>query len=262
MKKALVLMAAFAIIGLLATQVSAAPGDYANTLYGQEGTAADGYGAINATGHGPAGPSANYLNWKWQSGSGAVSEVYSWDGDAWLVISQTGDEAIEVEADIEMFWSETTANNKIYFHIGNPSTLSDNDRLAYVSGTYAGNHPMYVGISFEGTSKNAGSFELATGTVKDGMVGSVDNHGTVITDQKFDISFCLSINGGPCIYPTSFGDGAHGTEPACLWWSPTATDMINQLHGYMVWCVTIHPKIDQADGNYALDPVLVSAPVL
>jgi len=262
MKKTLILITLVAITMLVAAaSFAVAP---ANTLYLQEGDSIkDGYLGINAAGHGPTGTvSDNYTNWKWQTGAGSYAGVYSWDGAAWLDISSSGDETIQVEADIELFWSESLANNEIYFHIGNPSTLSSDDKMAHVTGTYAGNHPEYVGISFDGTSKVAGDFDLATGKVAGGMVGTIDNHGTDISSQNFDTSFLLALNGGAYIPPTSFGDGAHGTEPACLWWSPVATGMITQLAGTMVWRVQIYPAADQADGNYHLDPVLVHAPEL
>jgi len=262
MKKVLALAIVVAVVGLFTLPAMAA--DHVNTAYGQEGTAADGYSAINAAGKGPAGNATdNYTNWKYQTGAGSWSGVYSWDGDAWLEIATSGNSDIKVECDIEMYWSETTANNEIYFHIGNPFTATDGDKTAIVTGTYATNHPMYVGISFDGTSKVAADFELATGIVKGGMVGTTDIGGRSIVPAEFDVMFLCQLNGGGYVTPTSFGDGAHGTEPACLWWSPTVTGMMTALgNGTMDFLVKILPAASQADGNYKLDPVIVKAPVL
>ncbi len=238
---------------------------YSNTAYGQEGVEGkDGYMAINASGQGPVKDvTDNYTNWSYQYGSGAWSGVYSWDGDAWLEITGTGDSSIDVECDIEMYWSETTANNKIYFHIGNPVTASTADKTAIVNGTYATNHPMYIGISFDGTGKEEGDFIIATGTVKGGMVGTVDIGGRSITTEKFDIQFMARLNGGAWLYPTSFGAGSHGTQPACLWWSPTVTGMMTALgSGSMDWLVRVLPDAAQADGNYNLEPEIVASPEL
>ena len=259
------LLIAVAVIGMCTMSVSAQ--SYSNTLYGQEGTASDGYGTIDASGQGPAGDASdNYTNWKYQYGSGSWSGVYSWDGDAWLTEAESGDSQIDVECDIELYWAETIENNKIYFHIGNPFTATTTDKTAYVDGTYAANHLEYVGISFDNTSKEESDFEGDgsggyTGVVLDGMVGTIDNHNTDISSESFDIRFQLSMNGGAYIPPTSFGAGAHNTIPSSLWWSPTATGMTLGT-GTMSWQVRIYPGADQADGNYNLDPVMVVAPVL
>ncbi|MCX5645306.1 MAG: hypothetical protein NTZ17_11605 [Phycisphaerae bacterium] len=262
MKKIVALVIAIAVVGLftLPAMAQTAP---ANTAYGQEGTAADGYGAINTTGHGPEGIAGSTTNWKWQTGSGSYSGVYSWDGTAWVDIADTGNSKILVECDIEMYWSETTTNNEIYFHIGNPVTATDADKIAIVNGTYATNHPMYVGISFDGTTKVEADFELGTGIVKGGMVGTKDIGGRDISGQNFDVMFLCRLNGGTYLTPTSFGAGAHGTEPACLWWSPAVTGMATALgNGTMDFLVKILPGASQADGNYKLDPVIVRAPTL
>lgn len=238
---------------------------WSNTLYGQEGTASDGYGAIDASGQGPAGDSAHYTNWKYQFGSGSWSGVYSWDGDAWLEAASDGNSSIEVEADIEMYWSETIADNKIYFHLGNPFTATTEDKQAVVTGTYATNNLMYIGISFAGTDKEAGDFESdgsgLTGRVLGGMVGSTDIGGRDISDQSFDIRFLANCNGGAWTRPNNFGVGAHATIPATLWWKPDVLGMTLGT-GTMAYQVTIEPPASQPDGNYGLDPLLVTAPVL
>jgi len=256
MKKVLALAIVVAVVGLFTLPANAAT--YSNTAYGQEGTIADGYLPVDGAGHGPTGTvSDNYTNWKWQEGSGSYSAIYSWDGDAWLVIATTNSSDIDVECDIEMYWSETTANNKIYFHIGNPFTATDADKTAEVTGTYATNHPMYVGIQFP----TAKTIDLGTGIVTDAMEGTVDIGGRSIAGQKFDVMFLMRFNGGSYLVPTSFGDGSHNTQHNVLWWDTMKTGNLVGS-GTMDFLVKILPDAGQADGNYNLDPVIVTAPVL
>ena len=264
MKKVLALLVALAVVGLLTLPAMAQT--YSNTLYGQEGTGSDGYGTIDASGQGPAGDAGHSTNWKYQYGSGSWSGIYSWDGDAWLEITNTGDAQIDVECDIEMYWSDTIADNKIYFHVGNPSTLTAADKTAYVTGTYAGNHLMWLGISFDNTSKVEADFETGgptgyTGRVLGGMVGTIDNHDTDISAESFDIVFLMECNGGAYVGPGSFGAGAHNTIPSSLWWDPTDVGQTVGA-GTMSWKVEIEPAAWQVDGNYRLDPVIVKAPTL
>ncbi|NIA15247.1 MAG: hypothetical protein GWP08_14350 [Nitrospiraceae bacterium] len=254
-----------ALLALMA--VPAVAQTWSNTLYGQEGTASDGFAGIDASGTGPGGspsvPADNLTNWNSQGGSGSWSGIYSWDTDAWQEEASSGDASILVECDIEMYWSETTANNEIYFHLGNPFTATTSDKTAVVDGTYATNHPMYIGISFDNTSKDVSDFVIATGTVLNGMVGSVDIGGRDISAESFDIQFMARLNSGAWLFPTSFGAGSHGTQQSVLWWSPTVTGMGTALgSGTMDWLVRILPTAAQPDGNYHLDPVIVSAPVL
>ena len=263
MRYLITLIAFAAIAAMMAVPATA---DYDNTLYGQEGTGADGYPAIDASGQGPAkDDSDNYTNWKYQYGSGSWSGVYSWDGHAWLTEAADGDSKIEIEADIEMYWAETIENNKIYFHLGNPFTADAAAKRAYVNGTYATNNLMYVGISFDGTSKTDGDFETdgggLTGRVLNGMVGSVDIGGRDIRSEAFDVKFSLSVNGGAWTTPSNFGSGAHGTIIDTLWWHPVEVGMTLGT-GTMLWKVEIEPDTAQPDGNYHLDPAIVAAPVL
>jgi hypothetical protein len=113
------LFMAMVIIGIFALICLPAFAEYNNTYYGQEGTAND-YTEINAAGHGPSGTAGSIDNWKWQSGDSSWAGIYSWDGDAWLTISVSGDDGnLDVEADIEMYIAQTMTNHKMYFHIGN-----------------------------------------------------------------------------------------------------------------------------------------------
>lgn len=262
MKKVLTIAAMFAVFTMVAETANAQT--YSNTYYGQEGTDKDGYSPLNAKEHAPAGTIAELStsNWKAQWGSSSYAAIYSWDGDAWLETQNEGDGSIDIEVDIEMFWSETIANNKIYFHIGNPFTATAADKQAVVDGTYACNHPCYIGISFDGTSKDDSSFDLATGTVLGGMVGTTDIGGRDVSTNSFDVSFlCKTSNNGAYVPPTSFGAGSHDTQQSVLWWSPTATG-ITEGTGTFRYLVQIHPDAGQADGNYHLDPIIVKAPAL
>lgn len=261
-KKVLTLAVMVAVVGIFTLPATAQT--WSNTAYGQEGTVSDGYAGIDASGHGPLGDVAdNYTNWKWQDGAGSYSAIYSWDTDAWLVISQTGSSDIDVECDIEMYWSETTANNEIYFHIGNPFTATNADKTAVVNGTYATNHPMYVGISFASTDKVDTDFDLTTGIVSGGMIGTVDIGGRDISAESFDIRFLCQLNGGGFLTPTSFGNGSHDTQTSVLWWSPAVTGMGSALgNGTLDFQVRILPLASQPDGNYYLDPIIVKAPTL
>jgi hypothetical protein len=268
MKKYIVLFAAVALVAFMVMPLQAQT--YSNTLYGQEGGGGaypDGYTGINAAGQGPANDASdNYTNWKYQYGSGSSSAVYSWDSDAWLEFENTGDSQIDVECDIELYWSESIENNKIYFHIGNPFTATNADKTAYVNGTYASNHLEWVGISFDNTTKEEEDFETGgttgyTGVVLGGMVGSIGNHNNDISSESFDIRFLLSTNGGAYITPGNFGEGAHNTIPSTLWWSPIDTGQTLGT-GTLSYQVRIFPDPGQQDGNYNLDPVIVAAPSL
>ena len=140
------------------------------------------------------------------------------------------------------------------------------DKTAYVTGTYAGNNGMYLGISFDNTSKVVADFETGgptgyTGRVFGGMVGTVDNGGRDISAENFDILFLMECNGNPYTTPCNFGVGAHATILSTLWWHPT--DLGQTIGtGTMSWKVMIEPAAWQPDGNYVLDPVIVAAPEL
>jgi hypothetical protein len=261
-----------AVIACLTVFMVAADAQWSNTLWGQEGGLSDGYAPVDPKGDGYTGPTGtvadNLANFKYQYGSGSWSGIYSWDTDAWQEEATAGDESIDVECDIEMYYASTTSNNKIYFHIGNPFTATTSEKTAYVDGTYAANNGQYVGISFAGTVKDASSFEGDgsggyTGVVLGGMVGDTDAGGRDISDKGFDIRFLLSTTANSSGYlpPTSFGAGSHGTQQSVLWWSPVVTGLFEGSYN-LSWQVRIMPPADQPDGNYHLDPVIVASPVL
>jgi len=243
----------------------------AATLYEQEGTDDDGYRAIDASGQGPA-ENPSTTNWKYQTGAGSWSGVYAY-GEGWredLVVEDTGDSQLDIEADIEMFYTEDIWNNKIYFHFGNPFHIGDNARKAVVSGTVAYNNGMYIGISFEGTGKTesdlqtdeeghyTGRITNAMKFVQDGF-GRTPDHPNVDADY-FDVTILLSWDGGVNYNtPVSFGAGADNTIVETLWWLVNG-GAVGQYD--IRWLVELHPDTYQTDGNYVWDPAFVAAPVL
>jgi len=262
MRRIWTILGVAAVVALACGQVLAA--DALGTLYDQEGTGADGYATINAAGQGPA--NASTTNWKYQYGSGSYSGVYKASG--WLDITSVGDSELDIECDIEMYYEEAFQNNKIYFHVGNPYTATPEEKTAYVTGQFRSNNGMYIGISFDKTSKteadmlkDGGNY---TGEVKDAMVGTTDVLGRDISNQAFNAKFTLRWRkdaGGWSLYeaPVSFGTGASGTVLNALWWLVNA----GAKGSYDVeYKVEMLPAVEQADGNYMFDPAIVVAPIL
>lgn len=235
------------------------------TLYDQEGTAADGYGTINAQGQGPA--NASTTNWKYQYGGGTYTGVYKASG--WLDVTNTGDSKIDIECDIEMFYTETFSNNKIYFHIGDPVAATAADKTATVDGSFTANNGMYIGISFDGTGKTEADMLMVggnyTGEVRNAMVGTKDVLGRDISAQKFNAKFTLDWSSDAGAHwtngttPVDFGTGASGTILNTLWWLVNGGQKGSYLLRYNVELLM---PADQADGNYKFDPAIVAAPVL
>ncbi len=265
MRSTVRLLTVLAVIGMFA--MPALAGDTDGTLYQQEGTAADGYATINADSQGPTGTdSDNWTNWKYQSGGGIWTGIYRADG--WLEVESSGDPALDIEADIEMYYTEEYANNKIYFHIGNIYTALQNpetDLTATFSGTFTSNNGMYIGVSFEGTTKTVDDMLTDgdgnyTGEIQDAMVGTLDVLGRDISDEAFNIKILLSEDGGATYGPPiSYGDGASNTIHDTLWW--LVAGGAKGTHN-VTYKVELLPEEHQADGNYNLDPTLVVAPVL
>jgi len=241
--------------------------DATGTLYDQEGTDADGYSTINATGQGPSGDAASTTNWKYQYGGGSYTGIYKGTG-GWLDVSTDGDSTIDIECDIEMFYTETFASNKIYFHIGDPFNASEADKTAIVTGTFTSNNGQYIGISFNGTGKTEADMVKDganyTGEVTNAMVGTVDVLGRSMSDQKFPAKFTLQwtkIGGTPSGFqpPVTFGTGTSGTELNVLWW---LVDGGGKGSYNMEYKVELLAPADQADGNYSFDPAIVASPIL
>ena len=269
MKRGFTLVAALAIVALIG--MPAVAQDENGTLYDQEGTANDGYGAIDATGQGPT-TDPSTTNWKYQYGGGSWSGVYRKDG--WLEISDVGDSTIDIECDIEMYYEETFSNNKIYFHIGDPYNATAADREAIVDGSYSANNGMYIGISFDGTSKTEADMLKDgngdyTGEIQDAMVGTTDvlNRQMYIDKNdpsqgyhSFNVKFSLSWDGGTTYHPpVNYGDGASNTIHDTLWW---LVDNGNPGAYTLKYKVELLFDQDQVDGNYHLDPAIVATPVL
>ena len=255
MKKLFVLVIALAALALLAAPV------LAGTLYQQEGTGEDGTPSIDASGKGPNGdPANNWTNWKYQYGSGSWSGVYA-AADGWLTEAESGDSTLEVEADVEMYFTESVSNNKIYFHLGNIYSATLADRTAYVNGSFSTNNGQYIGISFYGSNKDENSFEKDgggnyTGRILDGMQSDRDTWRT--QDNQMDIEIMLNWGAG-WTAPVSYGDGAHSTIPDTLWW---LVDGGNPGTYNYQWRIRLLPEPHQPDGDYHLDPVLVASPVI
>jgi hypothetical protein len=254
MKKLLIMVA---ILGLFSLPLSA----QTNSLYDQEGTAADGYTPIDASGQGPSSdPDNSWLNWKYQYGGGSWAGIY---GDAgWIEIASTGDSALDVECDIEMYYSEEYFDNKIYFHIGDPFNAVPADLQATFTGNLVYNNGMYIGVNFTGTSKDETNMEgypsALTGRVFDAMDGTIDVLGRDISGESFDILLELDWGAG-YVPPVSYGDGASGTVHDTLWW---LVDSGNPGSYNVTWRLTLEPDPGQPDGNYYFDPLIVSCPTL
>ena len=263
MKHLLTAIILFAMVAFLAAVAGAqAPG---GTLYEQEETAWDNQDPVDvdAAGHGPAGnDSDNWTNWKYQYGGGSWSGVYA-GSNGWMEETASGDMILDVEADIEMYYTETVSNNKVYFHIGNLYSLTTAQRTAYVSGSYTSNNGMWIGISFDGTTKVEADFEKDgsgdfTGVILDGMQSDYDTWRA--QDNQMDVEIKLSWDGGTTWNPPgAYGDGSHSTIHDTLWW--LVDGGAAGTHNYS-WRIRLLPDTDQPDGDYYLDPVLVSAPIL
>ncbi len=204
---------------------------------------------------------ASWTNWKYQYGTASWSAVYGSAG--WVTASEIeiGDSVIEVEADVELYFTETISNNKIYFHLGNIYTAEPADMIAYVDGSFSSNNGMYIGISFEGSGKAETDFAKDisgnfTGVITDGMQSNHDAWRS--QNNQMDVEILL--NWGPgWMPPVTYGDGAHSTIPDTLWWEVAggAAGSYNYR-----WRIRLMPEPHQPDGDYYLDPVVVAAPVL
>ena len=242
-----------AMIGFAAGSVSA------QTLYEQEGTADDGTPAIDASGQAPNGSDAA-SNWKYQYGSGWTTGVYA-AAEGLRLIDEDGDSSIEVEADIEMYFTQSVSNNKIYFHLGNIYDATLADRTAYVDGQFTSNNGQYIGISFLGQNKDESSFEkdgsgAYTGVILDGMQSDRDTWRS--QDNQMDVEILLNWGAG-WTAPVTYGDGAHNTVTDTLWW--LVDDGNAGSYSYQ-WRVRLLPEAHQPDGDYYLDPAIVSTPAL
>jgi len=233
------------------------------SLYEQEGTAADGYGTIDASGQG--GDHASTTNWKYQYGSGTWSGVYGDSG--WIEIDSDGDSVIDIECDIEMYYKESFENNKVYFHLGNIYTATKADKTAYVDGNFTSNNGMYLGICFAAPEHHKTEEDMLkdnegnyTGEIAGAMVGTIDVLGRDISTEAFNVKILMSWDDGENFYPpVSFGTGASGTITDTLWWLVSDGD---PGEFPVKWSIELQPDTHQPDGNYHFDPTVVAAPVL
>ena len=227
----------------------------AGTLYDQEGGTND-QDSVEVDGAGSAPNGANAAsNWIYQYGSGSWSGLYA-AGDGWETITSEGDMNLEVEADVEMYFTQSVSDNKIYYHIGNIYEADNSDLIAYVDGSFTSNNGQYIGISFQGTDKTSEDFDYNTGVISGGMQSDHDTWRD--QDNQMDIQILLNTGSGwdP---PVDYGDGAHNTVTDTLWW------LVNEgnpgSYNYQ-WRIKLLPSTDQADGDYYLDPQVVATPVL
>lgn len=272
-KLAMAAVAALAMTSAFAT----GPTTGANTLWGQEGGSLDGATTVNGKAlNGGYSPGNDKLNWLNQGGAATYSAVYSWDNSAWVAVDESGDSSIDVEADIEMYYSDSIQGNKMYFHLGNLFAATAAQKTAYVTQQVQTNHPMYVGWKFP-SSKNETDMERdslgnLTGVINKAMTGTLDvggrNMQTVLEGQSgyvapegrsFPIKITRSVDAGVTyVAPVSFGNGAHNTISNTLWWAPpVAGGNFNYIYK-----VELMPGSHQADGNYHLDPTKVVVPEL
>lgn len=250
MKNILTTLAIIALMAIIAVPAGAL------SLYEQEGTSEDGTPSIDATGQGDS-----LTNWQYQFGYGSWAGVYA-ASDGWYTISESGDMDLEVEADIEMYLVQSIEDNKVYFHFGNVIDATGMDKTAFVNGVFSSNNGQWVGLSFLGTNKTAASFEnvggVYTGRIFNGMVSLRDTWRT--QNKSFDLEIQLDDGTGPgFVGPGNYGDGAHGTITDSLWWLIANGEA--GTHAY-TWRILLIPETYQADGDYYLDPALVSAPVM
>lgn len=276
MKKTLTLIALVAIAMLaVAPSFAVAPADAGGTMWAKEGTVNDGYAPVNpkANGYGGWGNEYALQNFVVQYGSGSYSGIYSWQNlQGWL--DGGSDEAIDVEADVEMYYQSATQNHKIYFHIANPFTFPAESKVAIVTSQQTTNHHMYVGITFPTPKADIvweGFPSALTGKLIGGMKGTVDLGGRPMDGapqpkDAMDIKFTMQVNGtGGYLPPNSAGSqGAHGTisDSTMWWWPDTLGGPIPEGTCTLDYKVEIFPRADQNDGNYELDPMISVSPEL
>lgn len=213
-------------------------------------------------GHPYSDAADNWTNWKHQYGSASWSGVYAGD-TGWLNEAESGDSDLDIEADIEMYCSETIADNKVYFHVGNVYSATTADLTAYVTGTMASNNGQWIGLSFEGQGKSESDFEKVGGNLTGKIIGGmVSTHDTWRPQSNsMDVEMKLFVNGVSTDWesPGSYGDGAHNTIHDSLWW--LVNNGIPGSYAYS-YRIRLLPTANQPDGDYYLDPVLVVAPTL
>jgi len=262
MRRILTIALALTFCLAMSTAMAAYPPSAWGTLYEQEGTPDDGYPAIDASGQSGCATmdEANRTNWKYQyGGTSTWSGIFHGGAETPWVAEEGEWPPVQIEADIEMFCEYSMTDPNIYFHLGNIYSATAADKTATISGSFTSNNGQHIGISFQGTDKPDEAFDLNTGVIKGGMVGTVDCLNRDISDEAFDIRIRLSWGSGyqP---PSSYSGSSHPLGMThTLFWLVNAGEPGTYP---LTWEFTLMPETDQADGNYNLDPAIVVVPVL
>ena len=168
-----------------------------------------------------------------------------------------GDATLEVEADIELFIVQVLDKGKVYFHFGDISAATANQKRAILSGSYTSNNGHYIGLKLPTKTP---VIDLNTGIMTDGMVSDRDSWRA--QTNAFDIQFqCDYLDSNGLQPPVSFGSGSHGTQTSVLWFLPLSGVPGVGIVPYQ-FQIDLLPDVYQADGDYHLDPAVVCAPVL
>lgn len=213
----------------------------------------------------PANPSTT--NWGAQWGSGTYIGIYGKRG--WVDMPNTapGDQNLEIEVDIEMYYADEIANNKVYFHWADPNNLTAENKTASVHGKFTSNNGQWVGFDFSQYSSTPGKFVTSsgkpTGEILDAMVMQKDVLGrdpVAGEANAFNIKIGLQMKGETAArQPDSLSPGASGTIAMGLWW--LVNDGKPGSYEYD-WKIEMVPNTNQADGYYHFDPKVISSPVL
>ena len=189
----------------------------------------------------------DFTTYSVQWGGGSYSGIYAAtpSGETgWQTVSETGDMNVDAWCDIEMYLTETIANQKVYFHIADNTT----QMTAYISGSFSSCNGMWMGIA------------VPAGSDMTLFTGSKDVLDRDISDKSFPCEWGLTDQGDWGTYRTadSVGYGDNNSVEA-MWW------LINSgASGYQdyQWKLTILPAAYQADGHYHLDPAVTIMPAL
>jgi hypothetical protein len=248
-------------LGLVAGNVLAASG----TLWDQEQAGADdGWGPDNPStvevqGQNDSATHSANENWVYQEGSGSWTGVYA-GSDGWQDVSSSGDMNLKVEADVEMYFTQSVSDNEIYFHLGNIYEATEADKTAIVQGSFTSNNGQYIGISFEGSGKAESDFETDENGYTGVILGGMQSDHDTWRDQDNSMDIKISLNWGDgWTAPVNYGEGSHGTVTKTLWWLVDGGGA--GTYDYR-WKIELLPETDQPDGDYYLDPAVVAAPVL
>lgn len=253
-----------ALIALMAMPVMA------ETVWDDElSTGRDGTSSIKAGNSPDASGKTAVDNWNTVFGDPqSFAGVYDF-GSGWIKTSGSGEPGIiNIECDIEMYVNQTLDAGDVYFHLGNLSTATPDDKTAHVFGSFQSNNGQYVGLVFPNDcADNLVSTVANQGIIPGGMKGTFDSRVGAdrqsISTKSFPLTITMYTYNDPShtTYrgPDSFGPGSDNTVNNALWWK--VADGATGTWNY-VWKVVINPAIDQADGDYGLDPIVACSPAL